>query len=40
MLAAGFAESAHNLVLSLIFLVLAGLLTSVGVVRAGRVATA
>lgn len=38
--AAGFAESAHNLVLAFIFLVLTGLLATVGVVRAGRVAAA
>lgn len=39
-LAAGFAESAHNLVLAFIFLVLTGLLATVGLVRAGRVAAA
>jgi hypothetical protein len=37
---AGFAESAHNLVLAFIFLVLTGLLATVGLVRAGRVAAA
>lgn len=39
-LAAGLAESAHNLVLALIFLVLTGLLSTAALVRAGKAAAA